>query len=280
MIVSELIKLGSVKLRNKNIKSHLIDSEILLSKALRKTREEILIKYDKKIKFHEEKKFESLIQRRSSNEPIAYILNYKEFWSKRFKINKNTLIPRPETELLVDKITKIYRNKNISILDIGTGSGCILISLLSELRNSFGVGVDISKKAIEIAKLNAKKFISNKRVKFLKKSFYNISNVKFDLIVSNPPYIKRSDIKNLNEDIKRFEPKIALDGGNDGLDVIKKVIYKTSEILKINGKLALEIGNEQYKKVSKLLIDKNLRIEHIITDYNKNIRCLISTLLK
>ena len=195
MIVSELIKLGSVKLRNKNIKSHLIDSEILLSKALRKTREEILIKYDKKVKFHEEKKYESLIQRRSSNEPIAYILNYKEFWSKRFKINKNTLIPRPETELLVDKITKIYRNKNISILDIGTGSGCILISLLSELRNSLGVGVDISKKAIEIAKLNAKKFISNKRVKFLKKSFYNISNVKFDLIVSNPPYIKRSDIK-------------------------------------------------------------------------------------
>ena len=100
------------------------------------------------------------------------------------------------------------------------------------------------------------------------------------MIVSNPPYIKRRDIKNLNEDIKRFEPKIALDGGNDGLDVIKKVIYKTSEILKINGKLALEIGNEQYKKVSKLLIDKNLRIEHIITDYNKNIRCLISTLLK
>ena len=280
MIVSELIKLGSVKLRNKNIKSHLIDSEILLSKALRKTREEILIKYDKKIKFHEEKKFESLIQRRSSNEPIAYILNYKEFWSKRFKINKNTLIPRPETELLVDKITKIYRNKNISILDIGTGSGCILISLLSELRNSFGVGVDISKKAIEIAKLNAKKFISNKRVKFLKKSFFNISNVKFDLIVSNPPYIKRSDIKNLNEDIKRFEPKIALDGGNDGLDVIRKVIYKTNEILKINGKLALEIGNEQYKKVSKILIDKNFKIENIITDYNKNIRCLISTLLK
>ncbi len=280
MIVSELIKLGSVKLRNKNIKSHLIDSEILLSKALRKTREEILIKYDKKVKFHEEKKFESLIQRRSSNEPIAYILNYKEFWSKRFKINENTLIPRPETELLVDKITKIYRNKNISILDIGTGSGCILISLLSELRNSLGVGVDISKKSIEIAKLNAKKFISNKRVKFLKRPFYNISNVKFDLIVSNPPYIKRSDIKNLNEDIKRFEPKIALDGGNDGLDVIRKVIYKASDILKINGKLALEIGNEQYKKVSKILKNKNFRIEYIVKDYNNNIRCLISTLLK
>ena len=280
MIVSELIQLGSTKLRSKNIKSHIIDSEILLSKALGKSREEILIKYDKQIKFNVEKKFKSLIQRRSSNEPIAYILNYKEFWSKRFKINKSTLIPRPETELLVDKLSKIYRNKNISILDIGTGSGCILISLLSELKNSSGLGIDISKKAIEVAQLNAKKFVSNKSVKFLRRSFNNIFNVKFDLIVSNPPYIKRSDIKNLNEDIKRFEPKIALDGGNDGLDVIRKVIYKTNEILKINGKLALEIGNEQYKKVSKILKNKNFRIEYVVKDNNDNIRCLISTLLK
>ena len=276
MIVSELIKLGSTKLKSKNIQSHVLDSEILLSEALGKSREETLLKYDEQIKFDIEKKFKSLIQRRSSNEPIAYILNYKEFWSKRFKISKNTLIPRPETELLVDKLTKIYTNKNISILDIGTGSGCIIISLLSELKNSCGVGVDISKKAIEDAQFNAEKFISNKRVKFFKRSFYNISNVNFDLIVSNPPYIKRVDIKNLNEDIKRFEPKIALDGGNDGLDLIKKVIYKSKRFLKINGMLALEIGNEQIKKVSKILIDNNFRIVHVIKDYKNNVRCVLA----
>ena len=280
MIVSELIKFGSLYLKRENIKSYALDSEILLSNVLKKSREEILIEFDKQIDFETEKKFKRLIKRRSAKEPIAYILKNKEFWSKKFQINHNILIPRPETELLVEKLSSIYRGKNISILDIGTGSGCIIISLLSELQNSYGVGVDVSKKAIEVASMNANKLIPNRRIKFFKKSFLNIFDSKFDLIVSNPPYIKRRDIKNLNEDIKRFEPKIALDGGNDGLDVIKKVIYKTSEILKINGKLALEIGNEQYKKVSKLLIDKNLRIEHIITDYNKNIRCLISTLLK
>ena len=280
MIVSELIKFGSLYLKRENIKSYALDSEILLSNVLKKSREEILIEFDKQIDFETEKKFKRLIKRRSAKEPIAYILKHKEFWSKKFQINHNILIPRPETELLVEKLSSIYRGKNISILDIGTGSGCIIISLLSELQNSYGVGIDVSKKAIEVASMNANKLIPNRRIKFFKKSFLNIFDSKFDLIVSNPPYIKRRDIKNLNEDIKRFEPKIALDGGNDGLDVIKKVIYKTSEILKINGKLALEIGNEQYKKVSKLLIDKNLRIEHIITDYNKNIRCLISTLLK
>ena len=280
MIVSELIKFGSLYLKRENIKSYALDSEILLSNVLKKSREEILIEFDKQIDFETEKKFKRLIKRRSAKEPIAYILKHKEFWSKKFQINHNILIPRPETELLVEKLSSIYRGKNLSILDIGTGSGCIIISLLSELQNSYGVGIDVSKKAIEVASMNANKLIPNRRIKFFKKSFLNIFDSKFDLIVSNPPYIKRRDIKNLNEDIKRFEPKIALDGGNDGLDVIKKVIYKTSEILKINGKLALEIGNEQYKKVSKLLIDKNLRIEHIITDYNKNIRCLISTLLK
>ena len=280
MIVSELIKFGSLYLKRENIKSFALDSEILLSNVLKKSREEILIEFDKQIDFETEKKFKRLIKRRSAKEPIAYILKHKEFWSKKFQINHNILIPRPETELLVEKLSSIYRGKNISILDIGTGSGCIIISLLSELQNSYGVGIDVSKKAIEVASMNANKLIPNRRIKFFKKSFLNIFDSKFDLIVSNPPYIKRRDIKNLNEDIKRFEPKIALDGGNDGLDVIRKVIYKASDILKINGKLALEIGNEQYKKVSKILKNKNFRIEYIVKDYNNNIRCLISTLLK
>ena len=280
MIVSELIKFGSLYLKRENIKSFALDSEILLSNVLKKSREEILIEFDKQIDFETEKKFKRLIKRRSAKEPIAYILKHKEFWSKKFQINHNILIPRPETELLVEKLSSIYRGKNISILDIGTGSGCIIISLLSELQNSYGVGIDVSKKAIEVASMNANKLIPNRRIKFFKKSFLNIFDSKFDLIVSNPPYIKRRDIKNLNEDIKRFEPKIALDGGNDGLDVIKKVIYKAKYILKFDGRLALEIGNEQYKKVSKLLLKNNFKIELNIKDYKDNTRSIISRLIR
>ncbi len=275
----ELINSASIKLKQKNILSYKLDSEILLSKALEKKREDILINPDQKVNFIQSLKFNHLITRRASREPIAYIVKEKEFWSKTFVINKHTLIPRPETELMVDGIIKIYRNQKISILDIGTGSGCILISLLSELVSSRGIGIDISKGAIFLAKKNAKKH-NIRNIDFKVRSFTDIYNYKFDLIVSNPPYISSREIKNLQEDIKKYEPKIALDGGNDGLDVIKKVIYKARDILKINGKLALEIGNEQYKKVSELLNKNNFKIERNIKDYKTNIRCLIAALIK
>ena len=181
---------------------------------------------------------------------------------------------------MVEKLVKIYKGKSISILDIGTGSGCILISLLSELSYSSGVGIDISKNAILIAKKNAERHKKLLNTKFLNKSLSSNFNQKFDLIVSNPPYIRSKDIRNLNDDIKKYEPRIALDGGNDGLDLIKKIIYKTKNILKIKGLLALEIGNEQNKKVSNILIKNNFKIEHIIKDYKDNVRCLISTYIE
>jgi len=239
----------------------------------------VLINLDQKICLKHILKFNNLIQRRSQNEPVAYIIKEKEFWSKNFLVNKNTLIPRPETELMVEKLVEIYRGKSISILDIGTGSGCILISLLIELNHSRGIGIDISKKAIFIAKKNAEKHGKHLDIKFLNKSLSSNFTGKFDLIVSNPPYIKSKDIRNLADDIKKHEPRIALDGGNDGLDLIKKVIYKTKNILKFKGMLALEIGNEQKNKVSKILLKNNFKIEYTIKDYKDNVRCLISTYL-
>ena len=153
-----------------------------------------------------------------------------------------------------------------------------MLSILSELKNSKGIGIDVSTKAIKIANANSKKHKLTQRTKFYKRSLNEIYHNKFDLIVSNPPYIVKKDIKNLNEDIKKFEPKLALDGGNDGLDVIKKVIYKSKNILKIKGMLALEIGNEQFKKVSKILRSNKFKTRYLVKDYRENIRCILSTL--
>ncbi len=278
MKATQLLDIGSSTLKYRKIVSYRIDSELLLSNVLGKTREETLTNLDQDINREKISKFKHLIERRSRKEPIAYIIKKKEFWSKIFTVNSNTLIPRPETELMVEKLSKIYKDKSISLLDIGTGSGCILISLLSELKKSKGVGIDISNKALSIAKKNAKKHNLNSRIKFLNKSFEKCYNRSFDLIVSNPPYIKSRELINLEDDIKRYEPLIALDGGNDGLDVIKKVIYKSKNILKIKGKLALEIGNEQNLKVSKILKKNSFKIDYNIKDYKENIRCLISTL--
>ena len=272
----EAIKAGSKLLKEKNISTYILDSELLLSKSLNKPREEILINLEQNINKKVLEDFNKYLLRRSKKEPIAYLLGEKEFWSKKFIVNKDTLIPRPETELLVNKLVAIFKKKEITILDIGTGTGCIILSLLSELKNSNGVAVDISKKAIFVAKKNACKFKLSDRIKFLHKPFEELYKKKFDLIVSNPPYIKSKDIKNLSDDIKRFEPKMALDGGNDGLDLIKKIIYKSKKILKINGTLALEIGNEQIDKVSKILIDSKFRINCVIKDYRNNIRCVIA----
>ena len=276
MIISDLLSSGSKILRNSKIQTHLLDSEIILSSLLKKKKEQIIINSEEKVSSNTIKDFKKLIIRRATKEPIAYILKEKEFWSKSFFVNRNTLIPRPETELLCEIIIKTIKNKAPFILDIGTGTGCILLSILSEIKQAKGIGIDISKKAIEVAKKNSSRFRLSKRTNFLTRSLEDIYNYKFDLVVANPPYIKTSDIKNLSDDVRKFEPKIALDGGKDGLDVIKKIIYKSKTILKRLGLLALEIGNGQHYKVSKILKEQGFREELLVKDYRNNIRCIIA----
>ena len=223
MNISELLHSGSRALKLKKIETHQLDSELVLSNLLKKRRENLIINSNQNVSENTILNFKKLITRRANREPLAYILKKKEFWSKDFFVNRNILIPRPETELLCESIIKIFKNKSLHILDMGTGSGCIILSILSEIRKAKGIGIDISRNAIKVAKKNSNKLSLNNRVKFFNKSFEDIYNYKFDVIVSNPPYIKTSDIKNLSDDVKRFEPKIALDGGKDGLDVIKKL---------------------------------------------------------
>jgi release factor glutamine methyltransferase len=280
MNITKIINSGSDILRQKKISSHLLDSELILSKVLNVTREKLLTIDKQEISITQIADFNKLIERRKKNEPIAYIFKKKEFWSKDYFVNNATLIPRPETELLVEQIIKYFKNKKPFILDVGTGSGCILLSLLAEIKKSKGIGVDISKEAIEVASKNAIGFGLKNRSKFYNRSFNKIFNQKFDLIVSNPPYIKSHEIKNLAEDIRKFEPRIALEGGNDGLDVIKKVIYKSKNILKKKGMLALEIGYGQFKKISPILKLQGFRDKFLIKDYRNNIRCILTVLDK
>ncbi len=276
--ISELINFGSKILKENLISSHQLDSELILSKILRKSREKMLISLNQDISEKTRLKFNKLINRRIKKEPIAYIFKEKEFWNNKFLVSYDTLIPRPETELLVEKTLEYFKNRKLHVLDVGTGSGCILLSFLEENKSSKGIGIDISSKAIRTARKNLKNFGFIDRAKFYNRSINQIYGYKFDLVISNPPYVCSNQMKNLSEDIKSYEPKIALDGGNDGLDVIKKVIYKSKSILKKKGMLALEIGNGQYRKVLEILKLNNFREKFLIKDYQDNVRCIISLL--
>jgi release factor glutamine methyltransferase len=265
-------------LKNKSILSAKLDSEILMAKALGKKREYIILNNDKIIKEQNLEYFKKLVQERATRKPIAYLLNKKSFWNSEFNVNKNTLIPRPDTEIILEQILKFTKNKNyLNILDIGVGSGCILLSVLKERKNFYGTGIDISRNSLDICKTNAKKLLLEKRTKFFKSDVDKFAIGKYDLIVSNPPYIKTSDLKYLESDVIKFEPKLALDGGLDGLSVIRKVIKKSSELLKKNGKFILEIGFDQKNKVIKLLNNKGFYINSTVKDLANNDRCIIST---
>ena len=277
MNLENTLKEASKKLKNNNITSHALDAQIILADIMGIERELLITSDSINISQDIREKYNTAINRRINNEPIAYITGKKEFWSQDFLTNKSTLIPRPETELLIYKIIDIFKNKRINILDIGTGTGCILLSLLKELYNSRGIGIDISSEAIKIAKANSKNLNLVNKAKFKNFEIDNYTLGKYDLIVSNPPYIPSKDIKKLSKDIINFEPKEALDGGSDGLDLIKKVIYKSGILLKRNGMLALEIGFGQYRRVSEILKHYRFKEYSKIYDYNSNVRCIITT---
>jgi len=278
MNIQTLLNQASKTLDNSSNTSSKLDSEILLSKIIKKNRKYLILNSNEELKKENIKSFDYLVKRRKKGEPIAYLINKKEFWKQNFYINQNVLIPRPDTETLVEETLKLFNvNSKLNMLDIGTGSGCILLSILKERRNFFGTGIDISKKAINVARFNAKMHQLSNRVKFYNSDVDKFLIGKYDLVVSNPPYIKRQDLKYLEVDVKGFEPKLALDGGKDGFSKITKVISKTSTLLKRNGRFILEIGFGQKKKILSILKQNNFFINKVVKDYGKNDRCVIST---
>ena len=270
-----------ILIKNEIIKSTLLDSEILMCKAINRNREFIISNLNTKIDKNSLKYFKDLVLQRACGKPISYITGTKNFWNFQFQINNNVLIPRPDTEIIIEEVIKITKNKKkLRVLDIGVGSGCILLSILKERKNFSGIGIDLSKKCIDLSRLNAFKLQLGNRVKFFKSDIDNFNNGKYDLIVSNPPYINQFDLKKLDKDVKNFEPKLALDGGLDGLSVIRKVINKSSDLIKLSGMLILEIGFNQKNKVKKILTNKGFYINKVVKDYANNDRCIISTKIK
>ena len=277
MNLENTIKKASQVLKNHSIHSHELDAQIILSDIMGVKKEYLIVNNKLIISEKIMKKYDIAIKRRINREPVAYITGKKEFWSEDFIVNRETLVPRPETELLIYKVIDFFKYRRINILDIGTGSGCILLSILKKLNFSRGNGIDISAKAIQIAKVNSNNLNLSNRAKFKICDLNKYDVGKYDLIVSNPPYIPSKDLKNLSHDIINFEPILALDGGLDGIDLITKVIYKSKYLLKKNGLFALEIGFNQYNRFSCILKNNGFRVISKEYDNDRNVRCIIST---
>ena len=261
-----------------NIPNANLDSEILLAKIIGKDRNYIILNSKEHLGQKYLFRFNNLIERRKKGEPVAYLTRKKEFWKNNFYINQNVLVPRPDTELIVEEVLKFSKKKfKLQILDIGTGSGCILLSLLKEAPSFYGTGIDISKKSINVSKLNAKMLNLTNRVKFYNSDVDKFKIGKYDIVVSNPPYIELLKLKYLDKDLYKFEPKIALNGGMDGFSAIKKVVHRTSFLIKRNGKFFLEIGCNQKNKVKAILTKKGFYINKVLKDHGNNYRCIIST---
>ncbi len=274
----QVLKFGSYKLKLNKIDTHILDSELLLSFILKSSREQILTNLSSNINKNNFKEFEKILSRREKKEPIAYITNNKEFWKNNFYVNNHVLIPRPETELIVEEVLKnTYINSSKSFLEVGTGSGCIIISILKERLKCSATAIDICKKALNIAKFNAKMHHLKNNINFINIDIDKIQDNKYDFIISNPPYIKKFNLRRLDQSVKLFEPHIALEAGIDGLREIKKLINNSKRLLKINGKLIFEIGKYQCEITKKILKENGYYINNVIKDISSVPRIIIST---
>ena len=275
---------NSYTLLNNNSKTNRLDCEILLAECLRiKNRLDLFLNLNKRLSKDEIKIFFSLIKERQKLKPISKIIKKKEFWNFEVDVSKKVLIPRPETEVLLDLVSKILKkNLNIRFLDIGCGSGCISLAMLNIFSNSRGEAFDLSRDAVLNTKINLKKYNKLDRVKVFQRDLFKFkTDKKYDLIISNPPYLKLSDYINLNRSIKLYEPKNALvSDRKDGILFFNYIISTLKNNLKMNGYLALEIGDNQFFQLKKLLSQNGFIIISKFKLINDKIRCILAKKIK
>lgn len=278
MNIKEALEIGNKTLKNNDVESYFLDARLLLSKTLNISKEEIIFNPNREINESEFELYSSLLSRRAAREPLSHILETRAFWDWEFKVTKDTLDPRPDSEAIVEAILKIFPNQSekLKILELGVGTGCLIISTLKLYPNSHGEAVDINEKTIEVAIENAMNLNISDRINIYKSNWFsNIKDANFDLIISNPPYIPESQLETLEREVKVYEPKRALTSGKEGLDDYKKISQSIDKHLKSQGYLVLEIGDGQKNSVTEIFKEQGLNFVFSQKDLTGKDRVLV-----
>ena len=277
--LSSLLTFSKQELKKAGIDSFSIDTILLATKAFDLSREQIIFSPEITLNQKQIDYFLKLLNRRIAREPMSHILEKREFFNDSFFVTSAVLDPRPDSESLIEGIGEVFPDKNskLNILELGVGSGCLILTILKIFPNSSGTGIDLSKEALEIAQKNAKSLDLENKISFIHSNWFtNIpKNYPFDLIISNPPYIPSNDINNLSDEVRIYEPILALDGGKDGLDCYLEIAKNIGNFLKPNGVVVLEIGQNQEKDVERIFEEHGLKLIQSKKDLGGIIRCLI-----
>jgi release factor glutamine methyltransferase len=265
-------------LGKKGVSNAGLDSTILLAHALLVSKDWVIFNPDFRLSEEQQKTFFDLIARRANREPVSHLVGKREFFGEDFLVSRDVLDPRPDSEILIESVLKKFPNREekLKILELGVGSGCLIITLLTAYKNAAGKAVDISEKALEVAQQNSEKHQTNSRLKLLKSNLFSALNPqeKFDLIISNPPYIPAADIEELEPEVRIHEPRNALDGGQDGLDFYRKIAAEAKKFLEESGKIFLEIGHDQSKAVTEIFAQNSFQLTSSFLDLSGVTRVL------
>ncbi len=280
MTVLESLQLSTDFLEKKGIESSRLNAELLLSEILRCKRLDLYLKFDQPLKENEVNIYREWIARRGKFEPLQYIIGNVEFYCLPFKVTPDVLIPRPETEILVEEVIKFCKDKTgLKILDIGTGSGNIPIALAKNMNDAELTAVDISEKALSIARENAVSNGVEEKIQFISSDVKKfMSNYKFDIIVSNPPYVSNEEYPNLQNEILNYEPMVAVTDSNDGFDFYRTIAGRAKILLKSDGKIFLEVGKDQSKYVADILEKNDFINIYFVKDYQQIDRVVVGEL--
>ena len=264
MNYTEAFLLGMQKLKEAQLEEAQLDARLLLEEVCGTDHNTLLCHGDREVSETEEEQYRKALEQRAVHVPLQHLLGYQDFMGLRFQVNEHVLIPRQDTEILVEEAMR-YLHDGMRILDLCTGSGCILLSLLHYSNDCEGTGVDISKEALQVAALNAE--LLGIKADFLKSDLYERVTGKFDLLVSNPPYIESTVIPTLMEEVREYDPYLALDGGEDGLDFYRRIIGGAQDYLKRGGQILMEIGSGQAQAVSELLREAGFKEIDVCRDF-------------